>query len=263
MAESSEASEDATLGGDPAAFRVERPAGASPFLITCDHASRRLPRRLGKLGLSEEDLGRHIALDIGIGGVARQLSEQLDAFLILQSYSRLVIDANRPPGAADSIVGWSDDTPIPGNQGLSAAEVEKRARETFYPYHDRIRRELDERAKAGRTTVLVALHSFTSSLGGRPRRWHVGVLYHRDARLGHLLLELLRHEPGLVVGDNEPYAATDETDYTLVVHGERRGLPHVELELRQDLIADEGGQAAWAARLATLLRRAYEIMFPR
>jgi predicted N-formylglutamate amidohydrolase len=111
--------------------------------------------------------------------------------------------------------------------------------------------------------VLVALHSFTSSLGGHPRPWQIGVLYHRDARLGHLLLELLRHEPGLVVGDNEPYAATDETDYTLVVHGERRGLPHVELELRQDLIADEGGQAAWAARLATLLRSAYEIMFPR
>ena len=106
----------------------------------------------------------------------------------------------------------SDATAIPGNQALSSAEAERRAQEIFYPYHDRIHRELDDRALAGRAMALVALHSFTPALGGRARPWHVGVLYRRDARLAHLLLEWLRQEPGLVVGDNEPYAASEETD---------------------------------------------------
>jgi predicted N-formylglutamate amidohydrolase len=257
-----EASEKPMLGSDPAVFSVERPGGTSPYLITCDHASRQLPGRLGTLGLSEPDLARHIAWDIGIAGVARQLAAELDACLILQGYSRLVIDVNRPLGAPDSIVSHCDGTTIPGNQHLSSAEVERRTREIFHPYHDRIRQELDDRARTGRATVLLALHSFTPSLAGRSRPWHVGVLYQRDAELSHVLLDLLRDEPALVVGDNEPYAADDESDYTIVVHGERRGLPHAELELRQDLIADVAGQGAWAARLATLLRRAHAIMFP-
>ena len=246
---------------EPAAFQVERASGASAFLIVCDHASRRLPRRLGTLGLSEEDLGRHIAWDIGVAEVARQLGERLDACSIMQSYSRLAIDANRPPGSPDSILYRSDDTAIPGNRGLSSAEVDRRAREIFHPYHGRISQQLDRRIHAGPSPVLVALHSFTPSLGGRARPWHVGVLYQRDARFARPLLDLLRQQPDLVVGDNEPYAASDETDYTIVVHGERRGLPHVEIELRQDLISDAVGQTAWAARLALLLPRALQSMF--
>jgi predicted N-formylglutamate amidohydrolase len=247
---------------EPAAFTVERASGASPFIIVCDHASQRLPRRLGTLGLAQEDLGRHIAWDIGVAGVARQLGDRLDAWSIRHNYSRLAIDANRPPGAPDSIVRRSDDTPVPGNQDLSAAEAERRARELFHPYHGRIGEELDRRVQAGRPAVLVSLHSFTPSLAGRGRPWHVGVLYQRDHRLARPLLDLLREEPDLVVGDNEPYAASDETDYTIVVHGERRGLPHVELELRQDLIDDVAGQGAWAARLTRLLPRALQRMFP-
>jgi predicted N-formylglutamate amidohydrolase len=255
--------EDGHAPDDPDAFHLERPTGASPYLFTCDHAGRRLPGRLGTLGLSETDLGRHIAWDIGVAGLARELAERLDAVAILQTYSRLAIDANRPPGSRDSILATSDGTVIPGNQGLSSVETERRAREIFHPYHDRIRRELDHRVRTHRTTLLVALHSFTPALGREPpRRWHVGVLHLRDFRLAHPLLELLRGEPGLVVGDNEPYVASDATDYTIVEHGERRGLPHVELELRQDLISDQAGQAAWGARLAALLRRAHEQMFP-
>ncbi len=250
------------VDGDAPAFGVERPAGAAPYVLTCDHASRQIPRRLGSLGLSEEDLGRHIAWDLGVAAVARALSARLDAFLILQGYSRLCIDANRPPGTPQSILPWSDGTAIPGNQGLSPVEAAIRERELFRPYHDRIGAELDRRQLAGSTPVLVSLHSFTPALGGRPRPWHVGVLYNRDARLGRLLLGLLRGEVGLVVGDNEPYAVSDETDYTIGVHGERRGLPHVEIELRQDLIADESGSAEWAERLARLLARAHELLFP-
>jgi predicted N-formylglutamate amidohydrolase len=256
-------SEKTTPGDEPSAFRVERPSGSSPFFFTCDHASRRLPRRLGTLGLSEDDLGRHIAWDIGIAEVAHRLAERLDAFLIRQQYSRLAIDANRPPGAPDSIVERSDGTVIPGNQGLPEGEAERRAQEIFHPYHDRIRRELDRRAQAGRITVLVSLHSFTPAMGGRARAWHAGVLHLRDKRMAHRLLDLLRAEPDLVVGDNQPYSASDETDYTMVTHGERRGLPHVELEIRQDLIAGEAGQTTWAVRLATVLEQAYLDLFPR
>jgi predicted N-formylglutamate amidohydrolase len=251
-----------TPAEDPPAFAAERPGGASPYLFACDHASRRLPRRLGTLGLTEAELGRHIAWDIGIAGVARRLAAALDATAVLQSYSRLAIDANRPPGSPQSILAHSDGTLIPGNQALPAEEAERRAREIFHPYHDRIARELDERQQAGRPTILVSLHSFTPAMGGQARPWHAGVLHNRDARVAHRLLALLREDPALVVGDNQPYAASDETDYTIVVHGERRGLPHVELELRQDLITDEAGQAAWAARLAQVLG-AHQQMFLR
>jgi predicted N-formylglutamate amidohydrolase len=256
-------SDDATPEEDAGLpFEVTRAMGTSPFLVTCDHASRRLPRRLGTLGLSEGELARHIAWDIGAAGVARALSDELDACLVLQRYSRLAIDSNRPPGRPDSIIACSDGTVIPGNQGLSAAEAERRVREIFHPYHDAIRGQLDQRARAGRTTVLVSLHSFTPTMGGRARPWHLGVLYNRDARVAHRLLAELRRAPELIVGDNEPYAASDATDYTIVEHGERRGLLHVELEVRQDLIGDGAGQAVWAGRLATCLREVRAAMFP-
>lgn len=242
---------------DPPAFRVERPDGASPFVLTCDHAGRVLPRALGTLGVSDAELARHIAWDIGIAEVGRKLAGRLDAFQIAQTYSRLVIDANRPPGSPQSIVTRSERTPIPGNEGLSSADAERRAREIFHPYHDRIRAELDARKLTGRPAVLVALHSFTPSFMDRARKWHAGVLYNRDPRLGHGVLELLRREPGLEVGDNEPYRVSDETDYGVVVHGEQRGLVHVMLEIRQDLIDHEAGQDAWAERLARVLSAAH------
>jgi predicted N-formylglutamate amidohydrolase len=241
---------------DPPPFHVERAAGASPFFLVCDHAGRLLPRKLGDLGLSAADLLRHIAWDVGIAEVGRRLAAQLDAFLITQTYSRLVIDANRPPGSPQSIVTVSEGTPIPGNEGLSPAEAAQRADEIFVPYHGRIRQELDARSAQGRSTILVALHSFTPVFLARSRAWHAGVLYNRDARLAGALLALLREELGLVVGDNEPYAASEQTDYALVEHGERRGLPCVEIEIRQDLIDHAAGQAEWAERLARLLERA-------
>jgi predicted N-formylglutamate amidohydrolase len=162
-----------------------------------------------------------------------------------------------------SIVTLSERTAVPGNQLVSDAEAEARAREIFHPYHDRIRAELDARLDRRRPTALVALHSFTPLFDGTARRWHAGVLYGRDARLGRVLLELLRAEDGLSIGDNQPYAVSDATDYAIPVHGERRGIPHVELEIRQDLIADDAGQADWAARLAGLLPLAASSLFPR
>jgi predicted N-formylglutamate amidohydrolase len=238
---------------EPSPFEVAGGDGRSPFVLICDHAGRRLPRALGSLGLSPGELGTHIAWDIGAAGVARRLAAALDAFVALQRYSRLVIDCNRPLAAVDSIAVRSESTVIPGNQGMGPVDSESRAREIFQPYHDRIASELDRRREAGRPSILVAVHSFTPVFLGAARRWHVGVLYNRDARVAEPLLRLLKDEGDLVVGRNEPYAASELTDFSIVVHGERRNIPHVELEIRQDLIADEAGQTAWAERLARLL----------
>jgi predicted N-formylglutamate amidohydrolase len=238
---------------EPPAFRVERPEGRSPFFLTCDHASARIPRKLGSLGLSAEDLGRHIAWDIGAAAVAAKLAARLDAFAILQNYSRLVIDSNRRPGNAQSILELSEATPIPGNVGVSAEDAAVREREVFQPYHDRICTELDSRLARQQPTILISVHSFTPRYYGQQRPWHIGLLYNRDARLATELLRHLRADAALVVGDNQPYAASDSTDYTIPEHGERRGLPHVGIEIRQDLVSAEAGQSEWAERLARAL----------
>ena len=240
---------------DPVTFDNE--AGRSVFFLTCDHAGRKIPRRLGWLGLPEHETRRHIAWDIGIGAVGRQLSRLLDAAVVLQTYSRLVIDCNRDPNVPSSIPEISETTEILGNRGLTKAARTARIDTIFRPYHAGIAAALDRRAAAGRATVLVALHSFTPVFKGVSRPWHAAVLYNRDARLARPLFELLSAEDGLVVGDNEPYAVSDRTDYTVPVHGERRGLPHVEIEIRQDLITKPAGQADWAERLARLLPAAY------
>jgi predicted N-formylglutamate amidohydrolase len=241
---------------EPQPFEIGGRDGASPFLIACDHAGRALPRVLGSLGLSPEDLARHIAWDIGAGAVARRLGHLLDAIVVTQPYSRLVIDCNRPLGAPDSIVTQSERTLIPGNRHLARSDSEARARAIFHPYHDQIRSELDRRERLGRSSILVAMHSFTPLFDSLPRPWHVGVLFNRDARVAEALLRLLRRVDGLVVGCNEPYAASALTDYSLVHHGENRGIPCVEIEIRQDLISDEAGQQEWAGRLAPLLSAA-------
>jgi len=255
--------QDTLLGaGDPACFTVTRAAGSSPLVFTCDHAGNRIPRRLGSLGVSDSELQRHIAWDIGAANLGRLLSARLDAVLIAQTYSRLVIDVNRPPGSPESIVTLSEHTSIPGNEALTALDVQQREREVFAPYHQRIHDELEQRQKAGRPALLVALHSFTPSYKDVARRWQMGVLYGRDARVGKLLLAELVKDSALVVGDNEPYSVSDETDYTVVVHGERRGIPHVELEFRQDLLASEAGCSGFCDRMAPLFQQVVAHLFP-
>jgi predicted N-formylglutamate amidohydrolase len=232
---------------------VEREHGQSPFLLTCDHAGARVPRSLRALGLSAQDLQRHIAWDIGAAAVAVKLAQRLDAFAVLQSYSRLVIDCNRAPGSAQSILRLSEATPIPGNEFVTPEDAAARERGIFQPYHDRIRAEITAREAQHRATILIAVHSFTPVFHAEQRPWHAGVLYNRDGRLASSLLRVLRKDSQLVVGDNQPYAVSDATDYTIPVHAEARGLLHVGIELRQDLIADEAGQEQWAVRLADAL----------
>ena len=238
---------------DPPPCRVLRPDGGSDFFLTADHAGRAVPRRLGDLGVSAGEWERHIAWDIGIAAVTERLSRALDATAVLQTYSRLVIDCNRRPDWDSAIPSVSEHTAIPGNLGISAAEREARRREIFDPYHREIALILDRRRAAGKRTVLIAMHSFTPVFKGEKRSVEVGVLYNRDARLAAIMLDLFRAEGDLAVGDNAPYAITGSSDYTVPTHGEARGLAHVEIEIRQDLIADPAGQEAWAARLARLL----------
>ena len=239
---------------DPPPFRVLREAGASDLLLTADHAGRAIPAALGDLGLPETDRARHIGWDIGIAGVTQRLADLLDATAVLQTYSRLVIDCNRDPSWPSAMPEVSEYTAIPGNKNLSTQAKAARVAAIFTPYHDRIRGLLD--ARAYRRTVLVAMHSFTPSFKGESRAMQVGMLYNKDPRLARILLNLLRNEPDLTVGDNAPYAITDHSDYSVPTHGEQRGLPHVEIEIRQDLIDDADGQNAWAHRFARLLTTA-------
>jgi predicted N-formylglutamate amidohydrolase len=240
------------LGEDVPPVVEENPLGRSPFLLTSDHFGRAIPHQLGDLGLTEGELTRHIAWDIGIAGVARALAAHLDAHLIAQAYSRLVIDCNRPLDAPGSIPRISEATIIPGNEGLTREAAEARRREVFDPYHRRIAETIDRRLREGMPTVLVSLHSFTPVYAGIKRPWHVGTLYQSDTRLPPLLLKGLRAQSDLVVGDNEPYAVSNETDYTIPVHGEARRLMNTGIEIRQDLIADPAGEMQWAERLAAV-----------
>jgi predicted N-formylglutamate amidohydrolase len=231
-------------------------AGRSNFVIVVDHASWRIPRRLGDLGLPASELRRHIAWDIGSLAVARKVAAALDAPLIAQNYSRLVIDCNRDPEVASSIPTMSESVEIPGNIALSSEEVAARRAEIFEPYHKRIRALLDQRLAAGRPTILVAQHSMTNIFKGVRREMHAAILYNRDRRFAGLVLDSLRRETDLLIADNEPYFVSDATDYTIPRHGEARALPHVEIEIRQDLLLDEAGQAAWAQRITQALRAA-------
>jgi predicted N-formylglutamate amidohydrolase len=259
---------------DPPCYRVMQAGRRSPFVLTCDHAGRRLPASLGDLGLSERELASHIAWDLGIAGLGEKLAAALEAFVIFQTYSRLVIDVNRPLSSPESIVTRSERSDVPGNMRLSRTEAEARAQAIFWPYHRRIARELDRRLAAQQPSVLVTLHSFTPVFMDVPRAVQIGVLYGRDARLARALLAQLREQneargsareqksDELCIADNEPYAVSDDGDYTLLVHGEQRGLLHVELEVRQDLLSEERDQLAISARLAEALNGATEALFP-
>lgn len=251
---------------EPSAFQEICVQGRSDFIIVADHAGARIPRRLGNLGLSEAELQRHIAWDIGVLGVARAMSQSLNATLLAQNYSRLVIDCNRDPNVASSIPRISEASTIPGNADLSAADIAARRAQIFDPYHRRIRALIDERLAAGRRVYLVAQHTMTDVYHGVRREMHAAVLYNRDRRLAGLVLDQLRRNAGLIIADNEPYFVSDSTDYTVPYHAEARGLPYVEIEIRQDLVSDASGQAQWAARIAHALSdaaQAFEAAHPQ
>jgi predicted N-formylglutamate amidohydrolase len=242
------------LGPDePPAVELVNAEGSGNAVLVCDHASNRVPRRLGTLGLDAAALDDHIAWDPGAAEVARRLSAHLDAPLVLSGYSRLVIDCNRPLGNAQSIAQQSAGVPVPGNRALSAADRAVRIDALFRPYHGAIARLLERRSH--RASLLLSIHSFTPVLDGRARPWQVGVSYWRDPRLAALLRGELSQGTESAVGYNQPYPIDEAIDYTVPVHGEGRGLPSVMIEIRQDGIRGLAAAAAWATRLAQAYRR--------
>jgi predicted N-formylglutamate amidohydrolase len=241
------------LGPDePPAVEIVNAGGRSNAVLVCDHASHRVPERLGTLGLDPLVLAEHISWDRGAADVARRLSAHLDAPLVLSGYSRLVIDCNRPLCNAQSIAERSTGVFIPGNRALPPEDRVIRINALFRPYHDAIRRLLDSRSH--RPTVLLSIHSFTPVLTGQRRPWHIGVSHWRDRRLAALLGWALGRTGDFAIGDNEPYPIEDDIDYTIPLHGESRGLPCAMIEIRQDGILTEAGAAVWAARLAAAYR---------
>lgn len=228
--------------------------GRGPFVVVCEHASNRLPAALGTLGLASADLDRHIAWDPGAAAVASLLVERLGGDLVMQRYSRLVIDCNRDPALPDAITARSEYTDIPGNAGLDAAARARRVADLWTPFHAAIEQVLDKRQAAGEPTTLVTIHTFTPVYLGVRRPWHVGVISTEERGLPDLMLAELGRDASLVVGDNEPYSAKDNVDYTIRRHGLRRGLPHVMIEIRNDQVADAAGQRAWAERLTGALQ---------
>ncbi|MEZ5930452.1 MAG: N-formylglutamate amidohydrolase [Alphaproteobacteria bacterium] len=240
---------------EPDPVNVFNLGGQSPIFLVCEHAGRLIPKTLGDMGLSEADRRRHIAWDIGAGAVSLHLSDLLDAPLITQTYSRLVCDCNRDTGMPSFIPAISERTRIPANEAVTASERDARIAEVYRPLHERIADELDQRAAAGHPTVFLSMHSFTPVFMDQPRAMHLGLLYDRDHRWAALMRSALSAEADLVITDNEPYALDQNRDYTVPEHGERRGIPSLEIEIRQDLIAEADGQHAWAERLAPALAR--------
>lgn len=242
----------ALLGpGEPAPFEEWHPCERRwPVLLTCDHASARIPAALRGLGLSAADRARHIALDIGAAELTRSLADLLQVPAVLSGYSRLVVDCNRHLDDPSAFPACSDGSGIPGNRELPAEARHARAEALYWPYHATIARLLDG---LGPLPALVAVHSFTPSLDGRERPWHAGILWDRDDALAAPLLRALRADAGLCIGDNEPYSGRHPAGYTMDAHAESRGLPHVSIEVRQDLLATPEGIARWAALLASAL----------
>jgi predicted N-formylglutamate amidohydrolase len=246
------------IGGElHESFEIIGGQSQAGLLLLCDHASNRLPENYGTLGLSPEQFQRHIAYDIGMEGVTRHLAAALGCPAVMSRYSRLLIDPNRGEDDPTLIMRLSDGAIIPGNRYLDAAEREKRITRFYRPYHDAIRRTYAHCAASGHWPALLGMHSFTDVWKGSRRPWHAGVLWEGDERLALPLLAALRAEPDLVVGENEPYPGQYEGD-TLWQHGTVPGHAFAAIEVRQDLIAGEEGQKAWAGRLARILSRLLE-----
>ena len=239
---------------DPPPCHLVNDGGRSPILLICDHASGRLPAAYGTLGLDDADLWRHIAWDIGAAEVTRQLAYLLDARAVLSGVSRLLVDCNRAADDPTLICGLSDGTRVPGNEGLDEAELGRRIDRYYRPYHDAVAAALTAARARHVAPLLIAIHSFTPVMAGSLRPWHVGILWDRDGRLALPLMRLLARDPALVVGDNEPYSARANRGYTMIRHGVPAGLPHVLIEIRQDLIDTRTGAEAWAQRLAQAFR---------
>lgn len=237
----------------PVVPKVLRPLGGSQYVLICDHATNWMPVEMEGLGLSRQDLGRHIAWDIGAAGVTEVLSELLDAPAIFSPASRLVVDCNRHVGAADQMLEVSDGTVVAGNKKLTAAQKKARVEEWYEPYHEAIEGVLRGRETRGMVTKVVSVHSMTPSLDGVVRPWPIALSSDGERGFTERVLERLRAQGDLQVGDNEPYSMDPKVDFSVPEHAVKRGLEYVQVEFRQDEVAWKMGQLRWAQRFAEAL----------
>ncbi|HET6619760.1 MAG TPA: N-formylglutamate amidohydrolase [Dongiaceae bacterium] len=245
---------DLLLATDPDAVSVLDPGSSGQFLFTCDHASNRVPAPLGDMGMTADQLSSHIAWDPGALPVALELASRFQSPLVFGSYSRLVVDLNRPPESPGSMPTSSAGIPVPGNLGISESQRALQLEMLFRPYHEAIEGLLAARLAAGQRTALVAVHSFTPDYPGEARPWHAGIAHRHDGGLGTALVAALRRHGDFPVGDNLPFQIDDDEDATIPWHGERRGLPNVLIELRQDTVATRADRALWVERLHATLQ---------
>ena len=244
---------------DPEPSRTLNPDSCRPVLLVCDHASNTIPLALNQLGLDPATLNRHVAYDKGSGALTEKLSESLNYTAVLCNFSRLVIDCNRRVSDPSHMPQISDDITVPGNQGINDTHRAARYEEIYEPYHAAIDAQLGRLKNQVEAPALVAIHSFTPRLQtGSSRPWHAGVLWDKDARIAMPLLEHLREEPDLCVGDNQPYSGKHPADYTIDHHGEEGRLPCVSIEVRQDLLATAEGVNEWVHRLTRFFRKLEE-----
>jgi predicted N-formylglutamate amidohydrolase len=237
--------------GDPPPVEVVNGDGAAPLLLVCEHAGQAVPQALGTLGVDAEVLDSHRGWDIGAEQAARRLAQHLDAPLILQRYSRLVIDCNRPPGSPSSILEESDGAAIPANRGLSPTDKAARVAEIFDPMN----REIDRAFATHARRAAFAIHSFTPSLAGFDRPWHAGFLTRASIPTAErLIASVAAADRDLNLALNQPYQIEDETDWFIPAHAEPRALPHCLVEIRNDLLRDAAGADRWADLLARAVK---------
>ena len=246
---------------EPRPFRLENEKGRGSGLILCDHASLRVPKALKDLGLTKKDLQRHIGWDIGAEDISRALGKMLDMPVLLASYSRLVVDLNRAPEHSESVMDESDGVKIPANTALSKQARAQRLKEIFVPYQKQVGKQVDRFTSKKRVPLLIAVHSFTPTLGGKKRPWHIAVLWNKQEEIARTLISGIRKaHPGLLVGENEPYSLKDGRfkGSTIDNHAEKRGLPYVFVEFRQDLVDTKEKAARWADIFTRALRAVLE-----
>jgi len=240
----------------PHAVETINENGRSPIVLICEHASNHIPAEYAGLGLDASEVTRHIAWDIGAANLTRALSRQLDAPAFLGTYSRLLIDLNRPPGIPASIPVRSEATDIPGNLALTEVERDRRAQLIFAPFQAAVAAHVERRQRERRANIVIAIHSFTPVYLGKTRPWHVGVLFEKGSELALAIIAGLQRDPALNVGANVPYSVTPEDDYAVLVYGDNLGNPAVLIEMRHDLLSSPDAAEHWAVRLGAVLSEA-------
>jgi predicted N-formylglutamate amidohydrolase len=238
--------------GEPGPFQVLNPLAETPVLLVCDHASCRFPKSLGDMGLDPFARRCHLAVDIGAGPLTERLAESLGVTAVLAQYSRLVMDCNRQLMDPSAHLEYGDGVLVPGNRNLHQADKDLRASTLYWPYHDALDKQVQRLSKLGPPPAFIAIHSFTPVMNGEARPWEMGVLWDTDMSLRNIFLEDFR-AAGYFVGDNEPYSGKAPQDFTIDHHAEEIGLPHLGIEIRQDLIDDDEGVEKIARLMHTII----------